>query len=1052
MSLLQEIFKIMGCSEGIMWISLYVFYGVWFGVLSFLLSLCAIPLYPGTSIFVVFLLLWCFTFACISFGILISAFFSRGRTAAVVGLGIYFILFIFFFGMEFSHSSHSVAAKRAMMLLLPTALCWGHQTLLGIQLSGFGTVVPGTSMGQKFRGVSVGDACGFLLLDTLIYFILGWYFHQLFPGEFGVPRPWYFPFTSTFWSGVFYMFRKSEKNGGFNSQASIRYSEKTSGDFFEPIDPLDKRRSVIELSGVRRRFVKRNVFGCKPKEFEAVKGVSFEVKEGEIFALLGHNGAGKTTLINILTGMLEASSGHASIMGYDVQTQTGQARDNLGFCPQFDILFDFLTVREHLVLFGIMKGVKRSLLEGEIDEILTILNITEKKNSLSKTLSGGQKRRVSVAIALVGGAKAIFLDEPSTGMDPYTRRALWDTLKSIKKGRAIILTTHFMEEADVLGDRIGIMNNGLMTCLGTSLFLKSKFGVGYTLVFTKRDDYNSKQADKLNHFIEERLPGSSLISDIALEIAFRVPFSTVGPLADVLLELEQHSMKYGVLSFSLSVTTLEEVFLAVAALAHSEIDVRELSKQLSKQVSQLGHGKKLRNVNSLTRAVTNSDADSGVPVHKIANATTPRAQSKEMIDEEDGDVFASVERIPEETRRSFKFGFIKIRALLTKRALVGMRDLQGLLCQILVPVVVVIVMLTIATQLVGSVDQQDVQFISSVTNYPYVNLTPQKIYYGMADDYELQAQMEQTMQACSGGFTAVKIPTGNTLKGMEDFLMKQREVDLYPSYFSLYFDNAEKMTLVHDSRFIHAIPLALNVLLDCNAKSIAPNANVVMHHYPLPRDNGLLAVIAQMFSVVWAVVGFTLIPSTWGAFSVRERQVGSKHAQHMAGITVPQYWIALWIWDFISFLLPFAVVIIIMLAFDIQSVDSDHIGATLLAGLLFGFAIAPFTYLLSFTINSPMGAQILMFFMAIFFPFLLAMLQIISDTAKTYQDWLQYILLFIPHVAVCQVCDTSLILPASLFMFQSHQSFCITNTNLTYIVFLCMDSSSVHTHLTFLSR
>ncbi|CAE7909071.1 Abca2, partial [Symbiodinium sp. KB8] len=142
-------------------------------------------------------------------------------------------------------------------------------------------------------------------------------------------------------------------------------------------------------------------------------------------------------------------------------------------CPQHDVIWSELTVREHLEFFSKAKGVSPERLQSEVDQLIRDVNLEEKEFALAGTLSGGQKRRLSAAVALGGGSKVVFLDEPSSGVDPYSRRQLWDCLRQKKEGRTLILTTHFMDEAETLGDRIAIMAAGKVKCVGSALFLKS---------------------------------------------------------------------------------------------------------------------------------------------------------------------------------------------------------------------------------------------------------------------------------------------------------------------------------------------------------------------------------------------------------------------------------------------------------------------------------------------------------------------------------------------------------------------------------------------------
>ena len=190
----------------------------------------------------------------------------------------------------------------------------------------------------------------------------------------------------------------------------------------------------------------------------AVNDLNVTMYEGQIFCLLGHNGAGKTTTINMLCGMLPVSDGTATVYGYDICEDMPRIRNMMAVCPQFDILWDNLTVREHLYIAAKLQNVPRKEIKERINSLVYDVGLTEKLNKKSKTLSGGQKRKLSVAMALIGNSKVVFLDEPTSGMDPYSRRMIWNLLRNYRNDRIIILTTHFMDEADLLGDRIGIMS------------------------------------------------------------------------------------------------------------------------------------------------------------------------------------------------------------------------------------------------------------------------------------------------------------------------------------------------------------------------------------------------------------------------------------------------------------------------------------------------------------------------------------------------------------------------------------------------------------------
>ena len=239
---------------------------------------------------------------------------------------------------------------------------------------------------------------------------------------------------------------------------------------------------------------------------------------GQIFALLGHNGAGKTTTLSMLTGLLEPTAGHAEVFGIDIFRNMDEVRKQLGVCPQHDVLFESLTPTDHLRLFAAFKGAANSAeLEQQVETMLKDIDLYEVRNQASKTLSGGQKRKLSVAIALIGDSKVVMLDEPTSGMDTAARRRLWEMLKKNKAGRIVILTTHYMDEADILGDRIAIMAEGDVQCTGSSLFLKNRYGVGYNLTIAK---VSREPAPQVDTFITQRIPGAKKMQEVSSEIAY----------------------------------------------------------------------------------------------------------------------------------------------------------------------------------------------------------------------------------------------------------------------------------------------------------------------------------------------------------------------------------------------------------------------------------------------------------------------------------------------------------------------------------------------------
>lgn len=204
----------------------------------------------------------------------------------------------------------------------------------------------------------------------------------------------------------------------------------------------------------------------------AVKDVSFSVQKGTVFGLLGPNGAGKTTLVNMLTTLLKPTSGSAFVGGYDVVREAAKVRSLIGVVPQENNLDRYLTARENLILHAKMHGMSPSSYQRRIDELLSLMGLAERQKDFPNKFSTGMQRRLVVARALVHDPQILFLDEPTTGLDPQAKRAIWDYFLSLKGKRTLFLTTHNMEEADFLCDEISILDNGSPIAHGSSAQLK----------------------------------------------------------------------------------------------------------------------------------------------------------------------------------------------------------------------------------------------------------------------------------------------------------------------------------------------------------------------------------------------------------------------------------------------------------------------------------------------------------------------------------------------------------------------------------------------------
>jgi ABC-2 type transport system ATP-binding protein len=228
---------------------------------------------------------------------------------------------------------------------------------------------------------------------------------------------------------------------------------------------------MIETRGLRKSFTSRQ--GREKKTVEAVRGVDLDVAEGEIFGFLGPNGAGKTTTLRMLATLIEPDGGAATIAGADLLRDPGEVRRRIGYVAQGGSTWDDSTAREELVLQARLYGISRSTAAERADRVLGAFQLSEYADRKCKTYSGGQRRRVDIALGIIHEPRVVFLDEPTTGLDPQSRAHMWDEIRRLRaEGMTVFITTHYLDEADALCDRISIMDNGEIVASGTPAALK----------------------------------------------------------------------------------------------------------------------------------------------------------------------------------------------------------------------------------------------------------------------------------------------------------------------------------------------------------------------------------------------------------------------------------------------------------------------------------------------------------------------------------------------------------------------------------------------------
>ena len=324
------------------------------------------------------------------------------------------------------------------------------------------------------------------------------------------------------------------------------------------------RSSAISVKNLKKSF----------KTTSVLKGIDFEVESGSITALLGPNGAGKTTTIRILSTLLLPDSGEAKVNGYDVQKQQNLVHSSIGLTGQFAAVDEYLTGEENLHLMGRLYRISKQDTKLRTKRLLKEFDLVDAGKRPVKTYSGGMKRRIDLAMSLIAQPSVIFLDEPTTGLDPRSRMTMWETIKRLaKSGTTILLTTQYMEEADQLADEIIVLDKGKVIAKGTPDTLKRRVGSD-RLEITIDDE---KEFEKAKTLLKVK---TSQIDNERKVISFAAK-SGVGDLKDVLQKLEDSGVKVD--SVSLHRPTLDDVFLTLTGRSTGESEKPENDNKKGKK-------------------------------------------------------------------------------------------------------------------------------------------------------------------------------------------------------------------------------------------------------------------------------------------------------------------------------------------------------------------------------------------------------------------------------------------------------------------------------------
>nr|XP_023023597.1 ATP-binding cassette sub-family A member 3-like [Leptinotarsa decemlineata] len=859
-----------------------------------------------------------YIFATITFCFLVSVFFSKANIAATMAGFTWFLSYAPYLFMQNKYDILDLSDKLLACLAHNSAMGFGFQIMImyegseGVQWNNIFT--PNTPDDTLTLGLTMQ----MLVVDSVLYMLLALYIEAVFPGEYGVPQPWNFPFVVSYWCGQEYCM--DDKNDKYSS---------VEGEFFE-CEPKNFKAG-IQIKSLCK------VFGNKV----AVRNISLNMYENQITVLLGHNGAGKTTTMSMLT-----------------VNKSGRINRNKKYEEKFS-------------------------------------NSAPKfRNGKASTLSGGMKRKLCVGIALCGNSKVVMLDEPTAGMDPSARRALWNLLRSQKQGRTMLLTTHFMDEADLLGDRIAIMADGELQCCGSSFFLKKKYGAGYRLIMEKGNDCD---VEKVSCLLAKYISDIEIRSNVGTELTYLLDDNQSIIFESLLKELEEESTKLGILGYGISLTTLEEVFMKVGADHGHEENNNGLS---------LGNGLTKESTIELTPnkvdysfslIYSRVGADHGHEENNnglsLGNGLT-KESTIELTPNKD-----NVSILPVHTGGSSLL-VNQFRAMFMKKYISIIRSWILSCIHMILPSISLIITFGVA------------RYNRKTGNLPPMTLNLNKFENSVTQVENNGYGYTDVLESYGYLFSEVNNLTENTLELTRTNPNLVRRSYIVGASFEFidipFVGTTGNITAWFNNDPFHSPGISLGLVLDSIYRKLCNGSSIEFTNHPLPYM--VKTEIIELFFgqsvgyqlAINVVFSMTFVSAFYVIFIVKEIKCGSKHLQFISGVKVLVFWMTNILCDSLTYALTISLFLITMTFFQEGGYSSSvDFGRMLIILLSFAWSFLPMIYIASYLFKEPSSGYSKLVLFGIFTGnVLFIMVQIFSTSGlkfKNIAEWLHWILLVTPH-------------------------------------------------------
>jgi len=858
------------------WLILYI-------VICFFISLVVTIIFQFTGTFtnvnpvIMFLVLFLYGLSCCNFSFVVSTFFNKTKTAGTT-IGIFFTIIAY---GNYTLSVISMKVKKILSLFI-------------CQMAVGSFIYEADEMENRFEKLTFSN----LFKTNAVFFLISLIINNIL--YFGL---------ALFIDNLTLNFKRNVK---IPEEEVNEINEK---DIQEDYNAKNGEKCMVEVSQVFKVFSKKKntdddtEVDLKEKskkkkgKFLAVNNVSFKVYQNEIFAILGHNGAGKTTLISIMIGLLKASQGDVFFDGLSISKDINTIRKNFGVCAQTNTIFESLTVEDHIKFYAELKNVT-----VDVDEVLRDIDLIHQKKLKASKLSGGQKRKLCIGMATLGNPKYIFLDEPTTGLDPLSRRKIWDLLIKKKEGRVIFLTTHYMDEADILADRKLILSKGKIRCLGTSLFLKNHFNMNYDLVvetndkdrvhgiiqnyltdFTYVNENNNTENKKDNDDVKANKEEDEMVCH-----TWRLPLNATNKFSHLLenLEHEMDNEKGFVKKYALNMPTLEELFIR---LEDNTIDDEEEEKSKAKS-----------NDEQYLIHMNDTDLPELKPVQQ-----------------------------PSRLRL--------ILYLIKSRFKIFLKDKVFVIFATIVPALIVGAMFFVAQRVFNSDPKSTKSNVLSVDNIysdSYLNYDPRSQLAFTKEDLINAVSPRRANMVTSHPLNDIKNPNVGETYYISSLNGKMDNNNVYN--FQIHYNDS----------MVHSLPATFNAISNAILASKNIDGQIVMTAHPFSQNNEMMAVIG--LSIAGFMIGYYIANNInrFGPLVVRERVNQILQQLQLNGVSRLNYWVSSFITDIILFLITCILIFIIGLIVQYEPImDIKILVIIFILLVIWSVPAMLFQYITSFMFN-----------------------------------------------------------------------------------------------------